>query len=235
MKTRLMVRKSITLLRLLLGKIGDVIYKSEYEMNRDKWYSDGCEESKKIDFPGLNSNSIVLDAGGWRGDWASDIYSRYKPTIHVFEPVQEYAQFISKRFEMNSQIIVHSYGLGAMDQKMPIYIGREGSSIFMNKNTSSLVSEIEICDVYKYFEEKHLDRIDLFKINIEGGEYDLLDRVFEKKLHTSINRFLIQFHDFVEDAVVRRNEVRAKLAETHDLLFDYPFVWEYWMQKPNNI
>jgi FkbM family methyltransferase len=228
---RLSIRKSITGLRILLEKLGKIIYQSEYEKNRDKWYFDGSDETKRVEFIGLDSDSVVFDAGGWRGDWASDIYSRYKPMIHVFEPVPEYADFILKRFKMNSQVTVREYGLGGKDQKIPIYIGNEGSSLFINNNTTDVAKKIEIRDVYDYFVNNNVTCVDLFKINIEGGEYDLLDRVIEKNLQFSIDRFLIQFHDFVANADTRRSAIRRKLAESHELLFDYPYVWECWVRK----
>lgn len=235
MSVRLIVRKSITAFRILLTKLGDKVYQSEYEKNRNKWYFDGCEDTIKTEFPSLDYNSVVFDAGGWKGDWASDIYSRYRPTMHVFEPVHEYANFISRRFEKNSQILVREYGLGGMDQIIPIYIGKEGSSVFKNQNTTALAKEINIIDVYSYIKANNINKIDLFKINIEGGEYDLLDRVIATGLHLSIDIFLIQFHDFVENADARRSAIRHKFSDTHELLFDYPFVWECWARKPGVI
>ncbi len=206
-------------------------YQSEYERNREKWYPDGCESTKRINFSQLNSDSIVFDIGGWRGDWASDIYAKYKSRIHVFEAVPEYAEFISKRFSANPEIIVHSHGLGNSDSKILIYIGDEGSSLFKNYNTSGVAKEIEIRDVCGFAKSKNITEIDLMKINIEGGEYDLLERIFEGNLHFCIDGFLIQFHDFVENAESRRESIRSKLSVTHELIFDYPFVWESWKRK----
>jgi hypothetical protein len=38
----------------------------------------------------------------------------------------------------------------------------------------------------------------------------------------------VQFHDFVPDAEIRRDEIRRALSATHHLTYDYPFVWENW-------
>ena len=231
MKTRLIARKAITAIRVLLENLGKFVYQSEYEKNRDKWYADGGENTKRIYFPQLNSDSIVFDIGGWRGDWASDIYAKYKSRIHVFEAVPESAEFISKRFAANSEIIVHSHGLGISDHKILIYIGDEGSSLFKNYNTTGVAKEIEIRDVCGFIASENIAKINLMKINIEGGEYDLLERIIEANLHFCIDGFLIQFHDFVENAESRRESIRSKLAVTHELIFDYPFVWESWKRR----
>ena len=47
----------------------------------------------------------------------------------------------------------------------------------------------------------------------------------------NIGTFLIQFHDFVDDAIERRKEIQRKLSETHTKIFDYPFIWEKWKLK----
>jgi FkbM family methyltransferase len=230
-KTRLYFRKCITALRILLFNVGEKIYQSDYERSRNRWYSDGCESTKRIDFPELDENSLVYDLGGWKGDWASDIYSKYKSKICIFEVVSDYADFIKDRFQKNSDINVFKFGLGKSDEIISLYLGKEGSSAFKNNNTTSNAQKIEIYDVNNYFINNDIDKISLMKINIEGGEYDLMDRILQKNLQSKIEMFFIQFHDFVDNAELRRQSIRTKLEITHDLIFDYPFVWESWKLK----
>jgi FkbM family methyltransferase len=231
MNIRLNLRKAISAIRITLFNLGELIYQSEYERNRNRWYQDGSEHTKRIDFAGINEDSIVYDLGGWRGDWASDIYAKYKAKINIFEAVPEYADHIIERFKKNSDIKTYKYGLGCINEKISIYIGKEGSSVFKNNNTSSAAKKIEIIDINQHFREFDITSISLIKINIEGGEYDLMDRILEKNLQNKIDRFFIQFHDFVDNADSRRKSIQSKLSITHDLIFDYPFVWEYWVKK----
>ena len=199
--------------------------------NRTLWSADGGESTLRIEFPGLSAHSVVLDCGGWKGDWSSDIYSKYRSKIYIFEPVPQFNQHILKRFSENNDIYVNDYGIGSHDTSLKIYLGSEGSSIFKNRNTTSSECEVSIVDVQGFIENSGIDSISLIKINIEGGEYDLIDRMIDCSYHHLTDRFLIQFHDFVPEAVSRRDKIRCKLKETHDLIFDYPFVWEYWRKK----
>ncbi len=38
----------------------------------------------------------------------------------------------------------------------------------------------------------------------------------------------VQFHDFVADAPARMKKIQERLAVTHELSWQYRFVWENW-------
>ena len=41
----------------------------------------------------------------------------------------------------------------------------------------------------------------------------------------------VQFHDFVLDAESRMKSIQADLRKTHELTYQYDFVWENWKLK----
>jgi hypothetical protein len=88
--------------------------------------------------------------------------------------------------------------------------------------------DVTIVDVAGAFDELGLDRIDLLKLNIEGGEYDVLDRLHETGRLPRIDQILVQFHEWHPHAHRRRRAIRAALRDTHVEEWDYPWVWERW-------
>jgi len=55
-------------------------------------------------------------------------------------------------------------------------------------------------------------KVDLISINIEGGEYDLLERIVQT--HPDMMQSIqVQFHDFIPDAVKKREQILLVLAE----------------------
>jgi hypothetical protein len=48
-------------------------------------------------------------------------------------------------------------------------------------------------------------------INIEGGEYDLLDHIIDNNLFSRIRCLQIQFHEIAEDSEVRRNYIHRRI------------------------
>ena len=69
------------------------------------------------------------------------------------------------------------------------------------------------------------------KINIEGGEYDLLEHLIETGFVKNIFDLQIQFHDFIPNARGRMENIQKKLKKTHKLSYQYEFVWESWKLK----
>lgn len=231
MKPLLALRKSLTLCKIVFQWLAENTYKTDYERNRDQWYRDGCDDTLRYQFSDLTSKSIVFDLGGWKGDWASNIYSRYRCNLFVFEAVPSFAAKITDRFKLNPDVKVYPFGLGAQQTSVEVFSGHEGSSIFNNRNTTSHHETGKIVEIGNYLNSLDLKKIDLMKINIEGGEYELIEKIIELDLVEMVDCYLVQFHDFVPNFSSRREKIREKLKESHQLIFDYPFVWECWKKN----
>lgn len=205
------------------------IYQSPQQKRVIPWFADNGDKALRLDYD-LDSDSLVFDLGGYVGQWASDIYSMYRPTIHIFEPVAEYAQGIRDRFSRNGDIHVHQFGLAGTSQTAKIGLDGDGSSILKSGRKAE---EIELVRASDFFEQNSIQRIDLMKINIEGAEYDLLEHLVQTGMVSRIKNIQVQFHDFVPDAERRMRGIQADLGCTHELTYQYPFVWENWKLKEN--
>ena len=69
------------------------------------------------------------------------------------------------------------------------------------------------------------------ELNIEGGEYAVLTRLWEKGYFPSINTFLIQFHNYSFENEIQRAQIRRNLSITHELVFDFLWIWERWDKR----
>ena len=68
-------------------------------------------------------------------------------------------------------------------------------------------------------------------MNIEGSEYELLERIIEIDFIRNIDNLLIQFHNFFSDSRSRMDNIQKHLSKTHRLTFQYEFIWENWTKK----
>lgn len=200
---------------------------SRKEAAHQRWLEDRGDLTKRLLYP-LTSRSVVFDFGGYEGGWASDIFAMYQPTIYVFEPVKTYADRIRKRFSTNKKIIVVPYGLSNDNKELSISLEENASSAYKQ---SEKMSKIKLRCFRDFIHENNIDFIDLMKMNIEGGEYDLLDEIIDSGFINKIGNIQIQFHDFVPNAEKRMRKIQRKLSETHKLSYQYPFVWENWFLK----
>ena len=91
---------------------------SEHQLKVWEWKRSGKEELR-YDYD-LNSNSVVFDLGGYKGEWTSQIFSMYSCTVYIFEPVKKYYEGIMSRFARNDFIKVFQFGLGSKDEEIEI-------------------------------------------------------------------------------------------------------------------
>lgn len=193
-----------------------------------KWRRLDPEKQYRTNYPELNAHSVVFDLGGYQGQWASDIYGRYRCPIYVFEPHPDYVKKIVTRFQHNDDIKVFAFGLGNREQSLLLSTDDDSSSVFKSGDNGV---PIVLKTASTFFEHHQIDRIDLMKINIEGGEYELLDHLIETGDVKKIRNLQIQFHHFVPDAASLMDKLQERLAETHAPTYLYRFFWENWRLK----
>jgi FkbM family methyltransferase len=209
--------------------------KTVCEQNKVRWYKIDGDKNLRLEYP-LNPNSIVVDIGGYEGDWTAEISARYDCVIYILEPVKSFYTNIQNRFKNNSKIKIFPFGLGANDEELDIAVMSESSSVFRDKNQrhqDTLKQRIVLKGINSFIRDNNISTIDLMKINIEGGEYDLLESLIASGFIRNIQNVQVQFHDFVENAETRMNDLKNKLSETHELTYEYVFVWENWRRRKN--
>ncbi|WP_181565892.1 hypothetical protein [Campylobacter hyointestinalis] len=87
--------------RVVLAIIRRISYLFKAYVLRDKfllahirWVKDRGDETLRLEYA-LDRNSIVIDGGGYKGDFSKNIFDRYGSKIFIFEPVSKYADDIN--------------------------------------------------------------------------------------------------------------------------------------------
>jgi FkbM family methyltransferase len=179
----------------------------------------------------LDSSSLVLDVGAYVGAWAAKVSDRYGCTVHAYEPASAALRQAGKELQGRAKIHLHAYGLGAADVTARMALAGPGSSIHTATSPMGSYEDITIRDVAAVLDELGADQIDLLKVNIEGGEFDLFDRLVETGWMPRIRQTMIQFHEFHPNAYRRRRRVLRALRRTHTEVWNYPWVWEFWQRR----
>jgi FkbM family methyltransferase len=192
----------------------------------ERWRNEGGEE-KRINYP-LNENSIVFDVGGYTGNWGVKMFNKYNCNLYSFEPVKNfYSQYKSKI--KSSKFKIFNYGILDKDCSMSINVSNDSTSLyrnFANKET------IQLRDISSVIDELLITNIDLMQINIEGGEYDVLNRIIDTGKINTIKRLQVQFHDIDTNSLNKKNNIITKLKNSHDLIWKYSeWIWELWQMK----
>lgn len=185
-----------------------------------KWVYDNGENQYKTNYP-LDSDSIVVDVGGYKGYFSDRIVALYNPKIVIFEPVKEYYSYLKKRYKNNNKVQVLNCGLSDKSSKQKIYLSGDSSSLFKRSSKTEEVVLKEAANILKKY-----NTIDLMSINIEGAEYQLLDHLIKTGIIKKINFLQVQFHQFIPNSKNLRRLLIRKILKTHGIGYSYPYVWE---------
>jgi FkbM family methyltransferase len=191
-----------------------------------RWVRDGGDTILRVTYD-LNEESIILDLGGYDGKWTDFLHKKYGSFVYVFEPVNQFYNILIDRFKGNDKVKIHKYGVSNETKKMEISLTNDASSLYGDKRN---VEVIDLKNINEILEELNLSKIDLFKINIEGEEYNVLESIIENGNHLKMENLQIQFHNNVDNFNQRRDLIRTNLSKTHKLTYDYPFIWENWQK-----
>jgi len=211
------------------------LYNPYYNIQRKsfkKFFDDNAINGNYI-FHEINESSLVFDIGGYYGDWADKIYSIYEPNIYIFEP-SETSKFLKTKYKLNKKIKIFDFALGSNTNKLKFYTNSKSPSISASsiKKNNLLDREVffQSLDIVEFFETEKLNKVDLISMNIEGGEYELLNRIIDTGIIKKIKSLMIQFHfiKFSKNEIqVYRNLIK-NLEKTHHQQWNYPYVWEKW-------
>ncbi|MDQ1709840.1 MAG: hypothetical protein QOG49_1225 [Frankiaceae bacterium] len=209
------------------------VYRTPYEIEMYKrikrqaaWDADRGDQTLRLDYD-LGPDAVVYDVGGYEGNFAADVLCLFGCHIEVFEPIPDFFDIIRQRFRLNPNVRAHQFGLSGADADVLMTMERGASSAVIVAEVPP-TEPVRLRDIAAVLAELGHASVDLMKINIEGGEYDLLDRMIECDLTGRVRHLQIQFHLHVPEAQARMERISAALERTHELRWRYPWVWESW-------
>lgn len=219
----------ITLLKLLYRKI---LFVSSFAipyrfLNPYKQFIRAGGDDLLVNGFDLSTESTVIDFGGYLGDWSNTINCMYEPHLYIVEPVNHFCNHLQTRFQSFTNVQVFPFAIGTHSFKSDIAIAGDATSFF------GLGERVPV--IFEPFDLLHSaissETIDLACINIEGGEYDLLEILISEGHILRFRTLLIQFHDLGVQSINLRADLEFRLSQSHLLKFDFPMVWQRWDRK----
>lgn len=184
-------------------------------------------EDLRYDYP-LRKDSVVIDLGCYHGEFAARIHERYGCHVIGFEPVfHEEAQTKS-----HGRFRVFPFAVGGWAREDFIRVMDDQTTFHPHVPLELPVQGVTVLPFGPVMALLGIDRIDLLKVNIEGEEYRLLEHLIGWGWLPKIEHLQVQFHDFVPDAEGWRDRLKEKIGETHDIQWDFPWIWTSWRRRP---
>ena len=180
----------------------------------------------------LNTDSIVMDLGAFKGVWSEQLNNKIKCNIYLLEPVKQFYLELENKFNMFDNIRYRQVGVSTsnVSLNLPITNGDYTQITKNDSNEGELIHLVTLEDIMKFWNITH---IDLLQINIEGAEYEVLENWLESETINKIKILQIQFHNFkeIDNNISRRKNIQKKLQEHgYKLKYNFQWVWECWQK-----
>lgn len=213
--------------------IDDFIKRRRFRMQQQlpgplgDFYRAGGNERLLTGVP-VTSEDTVLDVGAFEGSFTTEVCWRLGARCIAVEPVPSFCGILRNQFANNDRVRIIEAAVGAADGEVELFLQGDGTTAY-SKLGGQRVRVAQI-DAARLVAEVPMPA--LVKLNVEGAEYDALDRLLDAGLLGRIRSILVQFHRSVSDCDQRREGIRCSLAKSHREVFCFPFVWERWDIHP---
>lgn len=183
-----------------------------------KWES----ESQRYEYP-LNSESVVIDAGGYQGSFSETLFRKYGCTIHCFEPVF-YREVRNRLLAYEGRIWTYPMAIGGSDRELVFRIKGDMTGRWADDGEEISVPCISVRALWN---KLNLSAVALMKLNVEGMEYEIIDSLCNTGLINKVDNLQVQFHDVIGGDVEKEVErIKSRLSETHSITWGEE--WRFW-------
>lgn len=185
---------------------------------------------------GIGPDSVVYSFGvGTNVAWDLAMIERFGCTIHAFDPTPRSVQWVRSQ-QLPGQFRFHDLGIANVDGEKAFFPPRRASST--NYSPIDRVQAFDGKEVVKapvarlatIMQRLGHDRLDLLKMDIEGGEYDVIDDMLASDL--DVRQFIVEFHHNFRtvplqrtlDAVAGLRRAGFRLFHVSDRSYEMSFI-----------
>jgi len=167
---------------------------------------------------GLAPGSILYSFGvGMDVSFDLAMIERFGLTVHAFDPTPRSIEWVAGQ-KLPEQFVFHPYGLAAEDGELKMFAPEDPKhvsySILPEPGQAGEAISMPVYQLDTIAEMLGHDKVDIVKIDVEGAEYEIIDRLAE--LRTDVTQLLIEFHHIHKKGVSKQATARA-IRQLNDL------------------
>lgn len=156
-------------------------------------------------FSKLKPGDIAIDCGANVGE-VTAIMAEKGATVYAFEPNPYAFKLLKKRFDKNNNVILINKGVWDKKGILPLYLHENNdlnpekhsvsSSILESKKNIDKINfvEIELINLIDFIENLNHE-VALLKLDVEGAEVDILNKLIYSKSIKNIREILVETHE----------------------------------------
>lgn len=195
-----------------------------------KWLAANSRGNPLLSDLGCSSSDVYLLLGAFQGNSILAFAEEFPGCrVLAFEPLPTAYDTAIQRCASLKNVTILPLAVSAKDEVISLYPRGDATSqaISPTNDTQSLsVMALGIDHVFRDYISDFEDVV--FEVNIEGGEYSVLQQLLDSVNILRLRTLLIQFHNVDESSELTRSSIRARLRRTHRETFCFDWVWERW-------
>jgi len=173
-------------------------------------------------FRGLGRGTVAVDCGANVGRVTALLAAR-GADVYAFEPNPHAFEVLAQRFTANPRVrcLPHAVAATAGVARLHLHVNAQadqlmwstGSSLFAakpNVDPATFVA-VETIDLDVFLDGLGRD-VRVLKLDVEGAEIEILERLLESGRLQAIEHVLVELHDRIPGLEVRGAELRRRLA-----------------------
>lgn len=153
----------------------------------------------------LDQNSVVIDCGANVGFFSSKM-AKQGAVVYAFEPNRFAFSELVEKSKKYPNIKPINKAVGVKNSAMKLYMHKNsdedpikwstGSSLLENKANIDKQNyvDVEVIDIIEFINGLK-QRIDIIKIDIEGFEIDVLNKIIDASLYNKVGMIFVEVHD----------------------------------------
>ncbi len=167
--------------------------------------------------------AIAIDCGANVGN-VTAAFLKHGFEVHAFEPDPYAGSFIENRFGRNPRLHLHRAAVGIAPSTLTLYrsekFGKkpkkatiESSLIKRSIHEDANAVQVDVIDLIAFMKQLPAP-VALLKLDVEGSEADILERILDEGLHREIGAIYCETHGWFSPELDRRIQaIRDRVAK----------------------
>lgn len=218
----------------------DIFYNLYYKASKGVFGGGATTNTRSLNSLDSDTNShvkshkpVCIDCGVHAG-LISDILLECGSIVYAFEPNKILHSFLESKYQNNPNIILHQAAVSDKNGTTTFLLSdstSQGNRISESGDNDSIYDdgsyEVQVIDLVEYINTHILtkfDRIYFLKLDIEGAEFDIMDKIMEYKLYEKIDFIACETHEryFTDgEAKIKKLRKLVKQANAKNILLDW--------------
>jgi len=169
-------------------------------------------------------DGVIIDGGVNRGKF-TDLCNIFGAQIVGFEPNEKLINFLRYKYHDNKNVRLIHAGLGAEAGELDFYYNADNMSddafsMCRKKGYTETASmKAQMIDLADFLQQEFIakgQRIYLMKLDIEGAEFGLIEKLIEKGIHNHVDYIVCETHArFFDDGKEKLESIQRAIRENN--------------------